>query len=194
MKALKVAAAMIIISFLACIVPQCLAGVLLKPLSNMGVPSSCLLKEVRGSFSAGLCAVHCVFYSPHCFAVQLKANEVCRLGSCFKLIAPNETVKTYATWRCPKTYRRVGHACYRLVLKLEYVAGAKTYCKDEADGYLSLPDTELQLRALMTYIADKDLQEPTAGSKGYNFGVFIGLVYRISKRKLLHNGSYYKRR
>ena len=57
-------------------------------------------------------------------------------------------------------------------------------CASES-GYLALPETEEQLRDLISYITILNPQKPASPSISYRFGVNIDLRYKVNSRKLM---------
>ena len=179
---------MFVVLMLHVLISSCSANVTYDVMLNTGVPDSCLLKQVQGVFSAGSCSIMCLLEGPPCATIELRYNQICRLGSCLAAIEPNANIVAYGKFGCPTDYDRVGQACYRLIKELYNIDEARAACASES-GNLALPETEEQLRALISYITILNPQKPASPTIGYRFGVYIGLRYEVSSRKLMRQGD-----
>ena len=164
---------------------SCSANIIYDVMPNRGVPDSCLMKQVRGVFSAGSCSLLCLSEEPSCSSLELR-NEICRLGSCLTTITPDANSVAYGKFGCPTDYVLVGQGCYRLIKELRTIKTARTICESES-GYLASPETEEQLRALINYIRILNPQRPNS-SGDFTFGVLTDLTYQKSSGGLLRQG------
>ena len=86
---------MFVVLMLHVLFSSCSANVTYDVMPSTGVPDSCLVKEIQGVFSAGLCSFMCLSEGPQCATIEVRNNQICRLGSCLAAIQSNANIVAY---------------------------------------------------------------------------------------------------
>ena len=178
---------MFVVLMLHVLFSSCSANVTYDVMPSTGVPDSCLVKEVQGVFSAGSCSLQCLYEGPPCATIEMRNNQICRLGSCLAAIQSNANIVAYGKFSCPTNYTRVGQACYRVLQERHLITTSAAACASDS-GFLALPETSEQIRALSSYLTILNPQTPNSADCHHLHGAYIGLQYRPSSRELMRQG------